>query len=102
MTCARAIGEFERRARERSLRDRLWRAFWVEHHVYSPDDVPDVEEQCRDHAFACAAEELQRLAVEAEALGFEGDPVWAYTLMPATAECRGRNVTEVGARAPRR
>lgn len=81
---SRRIGYFERRARERRLREALWRAFWVEQHAYDPEWVDDVPEFCRDEAFAWAVDEERRLMHEAERLGFEGDPVWALERMSVT------------------
>lgn len=83
-----AIGEFELRARERRLRARLWRNFWVEQNVYDESEVPDVAEVCRDHAFHAAVESDHACMAEAKRLGFSGDPVWAYELMPETEKCR--------------
>lgn len=79
---ARKVGEFERRARERRIRERLWQACWVQAHAYDVlDGAHDKATETKaDCAFEFAVNEQRTWFAEAERLGFRGDERWAQAM----------------------
>jgi hypothetical protein len=71
------IGDFERKARERALRDGLWRCLYVARGACAPDDV------VWDYAFDNAMAREKELYQEAVALGFSGRREWVEELCNA-------------------
>ena len=73
----KAVGFFEQRARERALREKLWRSVWIQAHAYDQDVCRGLGESEREDVFAAAVEQQTDLVRgEARALGFRGKAAW--------------------------